>query len=141
MISGKSKDLDCDLESKDKDTVHLVATPVPLHLALEVPTWDTRGWILQERLLSRRCLYFTDRYVYFQCGREVASESGINQPLCLKSDDLDESGKATFAAPTARQSHCRSSGARRIWAGVTTFQELHRVHEACPEVHNAEIII
>ena len=29
--------------------------------------WNTRGWTFQERLLSKRCLIFTDSRVFFQC--------------------------------------------------------------------------
>ena len=45
-ISGRSKDLDFDSDNKDQETIHIVATPRPLHLALEVSALDTRGWIL-----------------------------------------------------------------------------------------------
>lgn len=31
---------------------------------------------MQERLLSLRCLYFSNDYVYFQCNRETLSETG-----------------------------------------------------------------
>jgi hypothetical protein len=68
-------------QGREKVTLHLVATPRPLNLVLGTSCWDTRGWTFQERLLSRRCLYFSDRYVYFQCGRwrdSVLSECGIN---------------------------------------------------------------
>lgn len=89
-ISGRSKDLEFDPHQKDQETVHMVASPMPLHLALEVSTLDTRGWILQEQLLSRRCLYFTSHYVYFLCGREVLNECGISQPLGHNLDDWDQ---------------------------------------------------
>lgn len=82
----------------EKGTVSLclVATAPPLHLALEASCWDTRGWTFQERLLSRRCLYFADQYVYFQCGRwrdQVLSECGVNSPVRSKWTDkwVDES--------------------------------------------------
>lgn len=75
-VSGKSKDLDFDPDNSLQETVHIVASPMPLHLALEASTVDTRGWVLQERLLSRRYLYFSHHCVYFQCGREVVDEFG-----------------------------------------------------------------
>lgn len=78
-ISNKSLDLDDDPDSKDKETIRLVATPLPLHLALELSQWNSRGWIVQERLLSRRCLYFAPDTVYFQCGQETLSEGGANE--------------------------------------------------------------
>ena len=34
-ISGKSKDLEFDPENKDQDTVHMVAAPMPLNLAID----------------------------------------------------------------------------------------------------------
>ncbi len=86
-VSGRSKDLEFDSDMKDQETVHMVASPMPLHLALEVSTLDTRGWVLQEQLLSRRCLYFTNDYVYFQCGREVLDECGSTE--CAPSTIID----------------------------------------------------
>ena len=86
VIDAGSEDLDYSPDTKSaqgrgKVTLHLVATPRPLDLVLGTSCWETRGWTFQERLLSRRCLYFSDRYVYFQCGRwrdKVLSECGIN---------------------------------------------------------------
>ncbi|GAP89253.2 putative heterokaryon incompatibility protein [Rosellinia necatrix] len=37
-------------------------------------TWSERAWTLQERLLSRRCLIFTNGRVYFQCRSVSMSE-------------------------------------------------------------------
>ena len=34
---------------------------------LENSKWDTRGWTFQEKLLSRRCLYFMKEQVYWEC--------------------------------------------------------------------------
>ncbi|KAF2814237.1 HET-domain-containing protein, partial [Mytilinidion resinicola] len=36
--------------------------------------WNTRGWTYQERILSRRCLYFGQDSVYFQCRQAVCDE-------------------------------------------------------------------
>ncbi|KAE9377360.1 HET-domain-containing protein [Stipitochalara longipes BDJ] len=109
VVDAGNKDLDCNpdpnpdhelAKGKEKEngkvTLHLVATPTPLHLALETSRWETRGWTFQERLLSRRCLYFADRYVYFQCSHHVLSECGINGPVRAKQKfwDLDTSAKA-----------------------------------------------
>jgi hypothetical protein len=41
---------------------------------VELSTWNTRGWTYQEMLLSRRRLIFTDRQVYFQCGKGLTME-------------------------------------------------------------------
>ena len=37
--------------------------------------WSSRGWTLQERLLSKRCVFFTQEQVYFQDSEIQASEA------------------------------------------------------------------
>jgi hypothetical protein len=57
-----------------------------LHLATMFPTfselenwnglaWNTRGWTLQEKLLSKRILFFTDFQVYFKCSESIWTEA------------------------------------------------------------------
>ncbi|KAK6064047.1 hypothetical protein SCUP515_12015 [Seiridium cupressi] len=65
-------------QDKMYKTVHLIATPAPLNLNFDVSKWNTRGWTFQERLLSRRCLYFAKSDVYFQCSQHTLSETGMN---------------------------------------------------------------
>jgi len=36
---------------------------------------NTRGWVLQERALARRTIFFTDHQVYFECGDGVRCET------------------------------------------------------------------
>ncbi|KAJ4289051.1 hypothetical protein N0V90_011393 [Kalmusia sp. IMI 367209] len=91
-ISDRSQDLDDDPDSKEKETVRLVATPRPLYLSLKLSQWDTRGWILQEHLLSRRCLYFAPDAIYFQCGEETSSEGGCNERYEAHLMDKDHLG-------------------------------------------------
>ncbi|KAH8194942.1 hypothetical protein TruAng_010883 [Truncatella angustata] len=43
-------------------------------VALETTTWNSRGWTYQERLLSRRYLFFVNDTVYFQCSRATWGE-------------------------------------------------------------------
>lgn len=45
-------------------------------------TWSTRGWTLQEDILSRRCVYFTDHQIFYECALSHFCESTI-----LESDD------------------------------------------------------
>lgn len=37
--------------------------------------YETRGWTLQEKVLSRRCLFFTDHLVYFRCNAGIHRET------------------------------------------------------------------
>jgi hypothetical protein len=36
--------------------------------------WNRRGWTLQEKVLSKRLLLFTDFQVYFRCANSVCAE-------------------------------------------------------------------
>ncbi|KAF2489145.1 HET-domain-containing protein [Lophium mytilinum] len=56
-------------------------TSVPLDKALENSPLEQRAWTMQERMLSQRCVYFTNQQVYFQCLNGVKSEvpAGIGQ--------------------------------------------------------------
>lgn len=42
--------------------------------AIDRSLYASRGWTFQERLLSRRCIYFLDEQVYFQCTAAVWCE-------------------------------------------------------------------
>ncbi|KAM6516334.1 hypothetical protein FALCPG4_014517 [Fusarium falciforme] len=44
------------------------------HQDLELAPLNTRGWVLQERALSRRTLHFTKTQVYWECGEGVHCE-------------------------------------------------------------------
>ena len=46
----------------------------PSEAVLRDSLWSKRGWTLQERLLSRRCLVFAQGQVYFQCRSAVMSQ-------------------------------------------------------------------
>ncbi|KAF8859201.1 hypothetical protein BDZ45DRAFT_590080, partial [Acephala macrosclerotiorum] len=67
----------------------LISTPPILLYVLETSRWMTRGWTFQEQLLSRRCLYFSNEYVYFQCGTIVCSEAGLDLPAEWEENSTD----------------------------------------------------
>ncbi|KAL9112354.1 MAG: hypothetical protein Q9187_007790 [Circinaria calcarea] len=53
------------------------------HLAetgIQASKWNTRAWTFQERLLSRRCLIFTEGRVFFQCPSTMVSEDIVPSP-------------------------------------------------------------
>ncbi|EIW87358.1 HET-domain-containing protein [Coniophora puteana RWD-64-598 SS2] len=54
--------------------LHLSAALPGLDEALVRSSWDTRGWTLQEIVLSRRRLVFTAHQVYFECGTDLFAE-------------------------------------------------------------------
>ena len=36
---------------------------------------NKRGWVLQERVLAHRTIYFTDKQIYWECGHGVRCET------------------------------------------------------------------
>ena len=64
------------MHPKEHDTPQISADCVPgvrlmvsrpPEIGIRASKWDTRAWTFQERLLSKRCLIFTEGRVYFQC--------------------------------------------------------------------------
>ena len=53
--------------------VHLILHR-PSEISIETSRWNKRAWTFQERLLSKRCLIFTEGKVYFQCRSTGMSE-------------------------------------------------------------------
>jgi hypothetical protein len=48
---------------------------------LEKSRWGSRAWTFQEQIFSRRCLYFTEHQVYFQCQSGTRREDVLNEYL------------------------------------------------------------
>ena len=42
---------------------------------VEQAVLNTRGWVLQERILSRRTIHFSANHIYWQCGDGISCES------------------------------------------------------------------
>lgn len=72
-------------DRRPRDAI-MLQTPekVPLYLAEDIDDFRTdvensvlssRGWVLQERALSRRTIYFTSTQVYWECGNGVVCET------------------------------------------------------------------
>ncbi|OCK74775.1 HET-domain-containing protein [Lepidopterella palustris CBS 459.81] len=75
-ISDNSFSLEYNPESDNKQDVRIAASPRTCALVLDTSKWNSRGWTYQERILSKRCLYFSQDTAYFQCRREVLDEFG-----------------------------------------------------------------
>ncbi|RAK98099.1 HET domain-containing protein [Aspergillus ibericus CBS 121593] len=61
------------------DRLQLTTLP-PVADLIAATHWDSRGWTLQERLLSRRCAVFTPTEILWQCPHATWRES-ISLPL------------------------------------------------------------
>ncbi|KAL5313500.1 hypothetical protein ACEPPN_019233 [Leptodophora sp. 'Broadleaf-Isolate-01'] len=68
----------------------LISEPPSLDEVLESSKYETRGWTLQERLLSRRCLYMSEQGMYFQCNTSIWSETGGVKGRRRKRDQLNK---------------------------------------------------
>jgi hypothetical protein len=54
--------------------VELIELLPGIQSTVDCSVWNTRGWTFQERLLSKRCLYFTPSQVFFRCSKGLWSE-------------------------------------------------------------------
>ena len=69
---------------KERAVIGINTTKGPLYLAeaiddfhkdVEQGILNTRGWVFQERALSRRTIHFTSTQVYWECGHGVYCET------------------------------------------------------------------
>jgi hypothetical protein len=72
--------------------LELINTLPTLSQAFESSEWDTRGWTLQEKALSKRLLIFTKSQVYWLCNSTVYAED-TNLELSADTRSLKEIAK------------------------------------------------
>jgi len=53
-------------------------------------TYETRAWKYQERLVSRRCVYFSENQAYFECARGSVGEQVKYLPNTIDRIDVNE---------------------------------------------------
>ncbi|EWG50634.1 hypothetical protein FVEG_16665 [Fusarium verticillioides 7600] len=130
-ITRGSWDLEHDA-SQDSETVYVVKTPRPFYLALQTANWNTRGWIMQERLLSRRCIYFGPEAVYFQCGQKTFAEGGLNEEFetymfSAPMEDRHLLNKANHNNPIEDLTHLHDlDSGSQLWEAFKTYTQLVR---------------
>jgi hypothetical protein len=61
---------------RPKEQPYYVCEPID-HFNRDVieGTLNQRGWVLQERALARRTIYFADSQTYFECGNGIRCET------------------------------------------------------------------
>ncbi|KAI4161627.1 MAG: hypothetical protein LQ342_004768 [Letrouitia transgressa] len=77
ILKGSQDLAFCEDNDAKYERLCLVTTPKPLAFAQQDSEWNTRGWILQERLLASRNIYFSSTQVYFQCNEHVQCETTL----------------------------------------------------------------
>ena len=50
---------------------------------------NSRGWVFQERILSRRTVFFTDQRIYWECAQSVRTEKQQTRPrkCCVAAEE------------------------------------------------------
>ncbi|KAK4215088.1 heterokaryon incompatibility protein-domain-containing protein, partial [Rhypophila decipiens] len=92
---------------------HLPASGEPPHSELN-SALATRGWILQERLLSQRMLYFGSRNMYWECNTNSSYET-LHFPLANDSKLRNEVAKMSFNKPSSSGPNAPTFGWRWPW--------------------------
>ncbi|CZR44466.1 uncharacterized protein FPRO_14219 [Fusarium proliferatum ET1] len=69
-----SSTLSATLETPDGGLLHISEFMEDCNRDLESAPLNTRGWVMQERALSRRTLHFTKTQVYWECGNGLHCE-------------------------------------------------------------------
>lgn len=64
-----------------------IAASPPVGVDMATGTWEKRGWVFSERLLSPRKLLFGGRMIHFERGRVVYSENGDSEGIDLPALD------------------------------------------------------
>ncbi|WYZ42277.1 hypothetical protein EsH8_V_001172 [Colletotrichum jinshuiense] len=146
-----------DLSADDQDTqegfqeeriqkCRFIRGPSPLPLVLQASTWNTRGWTLQERLLSRRCVYFSADAFYFECNRGTLAEGGLNEAYESYSfgellDDGDIQQKPNQDNPISDLAYMDDlSPGNRLWKAWTVYQELVQMYTKRQFTFKADIL-
>ena len=69
-------------ETKDGTCLFFCSQSSTFHNSVVASSLNRRGWVAQERLLSRRILHFTEEGVLWEC---QGNDAGGNSPLCNNS--------------------------------------------------------
>jgi hypothetical protein len=70
-------------------------------------TWNRRGWTFQERLLSKRLLYFTTHQLFFECHRSCWMENNTPPELLRMVGNQPWSGVSTIIADVYSNPHAK----------------------------------
>ncbi|KAF4952468.1 hypothetical protein FGADI_6702 [Fusarium gaditjirri] len=83
---------------------------------------NKRGWVLQERALARRTIYFTDKQTYFECGDGVRCETltKMNNQLAALLGDPNFPQKAIVSAVAPQET---TRGQRILY-----YQDLYKTY-------------
>jgi hypothetical protein len=64
-----------EIPASGTDKIYICPSIDDFHRDVELAPLNSRGWVLQERALSRRCIHYTSTQVYWECGEGVHCET------------------------------------------------------------------
>ena len=69
-----------DSASEEDDHFFLTPRVYSMMNCVEKSAWNTRGWVFQERIFSRRMIHFSKGQTFFECKQHSRGEDGHNFP-------------------------------------------------------------
>jgi hypothetical protein len=63
------------IETKDGRRLYVSTEVDNFFEDIEMSPLNSRGWVLQERILSRRTIHFSAKHTYFECGKGICCEN------------------------------------------------------------------
>jgi hypothetical protein len=75
LITGRDRRECLKLQTRSLGTLYVCPAIDDFREHVELGELNRRGWVLQERALSRRSIYFTTTQVYWECGKGVQCET------------------------------------------------------------------
>lgn len=104
--------------------LRIVSTMTDPHASIQSSRWSSRGWTFQEAVLSRRCLFFTDQQIYFECDSMNCFES-LYSPL----DKLHTEDRSRSLDGLRAGTFVKSTTTRGFWDGIPDEDDPLKVFE------------
>ncbi|EOA83209.1 hypothetical protein ACJQWK_00068 [Exserohilum turcicum] len=104
---------------------NLAASLPPLSTAMRNSKRMTRGWTYQEAMLSRRCLFFTNKQVYFVCPNMGCCESLLVHSSARQSYHDDPWQVHTSLSTKMFEEDSYAQLSRNLWKHHTDPSVLH----------------
>lgn len=99
----------------------LAPLDAPTHHYLEKTVWNSRGWTMQERVLSRRAIIFTDEQVYWVCNRAIFCEESYLETSAVRFSRFHTAAWEMTLQRTFRNISESQDPQQRFWAQYQDF--------------------
>lgn len=100
---------------------------------LDCSRWETRGWTLQERFLSRRLIHFSDNQIYLECGTAMYAEDN-DQCMVVPLDRLNVWQNEESSSSSGSTSVTEYEGSTCSLTGITEEEDDNSSSDSEPPV-------